>query len=59
MLTPFFPGTHNCVDNAEVVDVDLDSQEEDLKVKRKGRMKKLMKTRYLKMTLFSLMKKKI
>ena len=36
MLTPFLPGTHNCVDNAEVVDVDLDSQEEELEGEKEG-----------------------
>ena len=28
LLTPFFPGTHDCLNNAEVGDVDLNSEEE-------------------------------
>ena len=38
LFTPFSPGIHNCVDNAEVGDVDLDSEKKNLK------MRKLMKT---------------
>ena len=38
LFTPFSPGIQNCVDNAEVGDVDLDSEKMNLK------MRKLMKT---------------
>ena len=33
LLTYFFPGTHNCVDNGEVGDVDLHSEEEEFENK--------------------------
>ena len=36
LLTPFFPRTHDCMDNADVGDVDLDSEEGDLKDEEEG-----------------------
>ena len=36
LLTPFFPITHDCVDNAEVADVDLDLEEEQFEDEKEG-----------------------
>ena len=36
LLTPFFPRTHDCMDNADVGNVDLDSEEEDFKDEEEG-----------------------
>lgn len=44
LVDTFFPGTHDCVDNAEVEDVVLKLEEEEFEDKEEGEDRKLMKT---------------
>ena len=44
LVDTFFPGTDDCVDNAEVEDVVLNLEEEEFEDKEEGEDRKLMKT---------------